>query len=74
MNWRDRITVDYKIMLGKPIIKNTRITIELILKKLSEGMSENEILEGYRALSHDDIMAALSYSADVISKEELVAI
>jgi uncharacterized protein (DUF433 family) len=47
MNYRERITADPDIMLGKPIIKGTRITVELILKKLSEGMEIEELLEVY---------------------------
>ncbi len=71
--YKDRITVDPDIMLGKPIIKGTRITVELILRKLSEGMSFEELLEAYPHLNKEDILAALSYSADVISQEELIA-
>lgn len=59
-SYRDRITVDPEIMLGKPIIKGTRITVELILKKLSEGMSFENILEAYPHLTKDDILAAFS--------------
>ncbi len=74
MNYNKRITVNPNIMLGKPIIKGTRITVELILKKLSEGMSPEEIIEAYPSLKLEDIFAALSYSADVISREELIAV
>ena len=73
MNYRERITLNQDIMLGKPIIKGTRITVELILKKLSEGMTIDEMLSAYPHLKKEDILAALSYSADVISKEELIA-
>lgn len=73
INYKDRITVDPEIMLGKPIIKGTRITVELILKKLSEGMTIEELLMAYTHLTKEDILAAISYSADVISQEELLA-
>jgi uncharacterized protein (DUF433 family) len=72
MNYRERICVDPNIMLGKPIIKGTRITVEIILKKLSEGISEEDLLKAYPHLKKEDILAALSYSADVISSEELI--
>jgi uncharacterized protein (DUF433 family) len=72
-SYKERITVDPDIMLGKPIIKGTRITVELILKKLSEGMSFEDILKAYPHLTKDDILAALSYSADVVAQEELIA-
>lgn len=73
MNYKERITTDPNIMLGKPVIKGTRITVELILRKLSEGMTMEELLGAYPHLKREDILAALSYSADVISQEELIA-
>ena len=72
MDYKERITSDPDIMLGKPVIKGTRITIELILRKLSEGMIIEELLEAYPHLTKEDIFAALSYSADVIAQEELI--
>ena len=72
MNFKERITSNPEIMLGKPIIKHTRITVELILKKLAEGMSENEILDAYPSLTKIDILACLSYSAQVITGEEVI--
>ena len=74
MTYTDRIVSDPKIMLGKPVIKGTRITVELILKKLSEGMTIDELLEAYPHLTKEDILAVLSYSADVISREEIIAV
>ena len=74
MTYEDRIVSDQKIMLGKPVIKGTRITVELILKKLSEGVTIEELLEAYPHLTREDILAALSYSADVISREEIIAV
>jgi len=71
MDYKERITSDPDIMLGKPVIKGTRITVELILRKLSEGMVIEELLEAYPHLTKEDIFAALSYSADVISQEKL---
>ncbi|MBM4053800.1 MAG: DUF433 domain-containing protein [Planctomycetes bacterium] len=73
MDYKERIIADSNIMLGKPIIKGTRITVEIILKKLSEGMTIEDLLVAYPHLTKEDILAALSYSADVISHEELIA-
>ena len=73
MDYRERITTDPNIVLGKPVIKGSRITVELILRKLLEGMTIDELLEAYPHLTKDDILAALSYSAEVISQEELIA-
>ena len=72
-NYKGKIESNPDIMLGKPVIKGTRITVELILKRLSEGASMDEILEGYLNITKDDILACLSYSADVIGEEELIA-
>jgi len=72
MNYKDRIISNPNIMLGKPVIKGTRITVELILRKLSEGMIIEEVLKAYPGITKDDVYAALSYSADVISKEEII--
>lgn len=72
MVYKERVVSDPNIMLGKPIIRGTRITIELIVRKLSEGMSADEVIEAYPHLKKEDILAALSYCADVVSKEELI--
>ncbi|MCB0292047.1 MAG: DUF433 domain-containing protein [Calditrichaeota bacterium] len=72
MDYRKRITIDPTVMLGKPIIKGTRITVELILRKLSQGLSVDDLLSAYPHLTKDDIYATLSYSADVISREEVI--
>ena len=60
-------------MVGRPIIKGTRITVEIVLRKLSEDMGLNELLQAFPQLKKDDILAALSYSAEVLSKEEMIA-
>jgi uncharacterized protein (DUF433 family) len=73
MEYIKRIVSDPGIMLGKPIVKGTRITVELILRKMAEEMTFEELLEAYPHITKDDILAAISYSADVISKEELIA-
>lgn len=72
MNYTEKIVSHPNIMLGKPVIKGTRIPVELILRKISEGLSMAEFLEAYPHLTQDDILAAVSYSADVIAREELL--
>jgi uncharacterized protein (DUF433 family) len=72
MNYRENITISPEVMLGKPVIKGTRITVEFIIKKLSEGMDINDLLNEYSSLKKEDILASLAYSADVISKEEIL--
>ncbi len=70
----DRIEVSARIMLGKPVIRGTRITVELILRKLSEGATEAELLGAYPRLTREDIRAAIAYAADRVSHEETVLV
>ena len=67
----ERIVPDPDIMMGKPTIKGTRITVELILTKLGEGMSMAELLEAYPHLTSDDVRAALSFAADYLRNEDI---
>lgn len=72
MTVTDRIEVNPKIMMGKPVIRGTRIPVELIVRKISEGASDKELLDAYPKLSKEDIHAALRYAADTIAHEEVV--
>lgn len=73
MDYREYIVSTADVMLGKPIIKGTRITVELILKKLSEGCSVEKILNDYPSLTVDSINAALAYASDVVANETLIS-
>lgn len=66
MNWQDRIVADKKILLGKPVIKGTRISIEFILDRLANGWSEQTILESYPHLAKEDIQAVFAYLNDCV--------
>jgi uncharacterized protein (DUF433 family) len=59
-------------MLGKPVIKGTRLTIELILRKLSEGATTADLLTMYPALQEADVLAALNYASNVLANEEVI--
>jgi uncharacterized protein (DUF433 family) len=59
-----RVEVNPQVMLGKPVIRGTRIPVELLLRKLSEGASEVDLLDAYPRLTRDDIHAAIRYAAD----------
>ena len=65
----ERIEINPKVMLGKPVIRGTRIPVELILRKLSEGATEADLLEAYPRLTKQDIQAALAYAADTLAHE-----
>ena len=72
MDYRQRIESNYEVMLGKPVIKGTRITVEIILKKLAGGFSVEEILSAYDHLKREDVLAAIEYAACVIADEETI--
>jgi len=69
-----RIEVNPKVMMGKPVIRGTRVTVELILRKLGEGATEAELLDAYPQLRKEDIRAAISYAADTLAHEETVLV
>ncbi|MFH0802107.1 MAG: DUF433 domain-containing protein [bacterium] len=67
-----RIEINSEIMLGKPVIRGTRIPVELILRKLSEGATEADLLDAYPRLNSADIKAAIGYAADNLAHEETI--
>lgn len=72
MTTTNRVVIDPKIMLGKPVIRGTRVTVELILRKLSEGATDRDLLDAYPSLSIDDIRAAVAFAADTLAHEETI--
>lgn len=72
MTITDRIEMNPKIMMGKPVVRGTRVTVELIVRKIGEGASISDILDGYPQLGADDIRAALTYAADAVAHEETI--
>jgi uncharacterized protein (DUF433 family) len=71
MDYKRIITRDAEIMLGKPIIKGTRITVELIMRKLTNGYSFEQLLNSYPPLTKDQIYAVFEYAADIIANDEI---
>ena len=74
MTVTNRIETNSRVMLGKPVIRGTRIPVELILRKLGEGASEADVLDAYPQLTREDIQAAMRYAADALAHEEVVFI
>ena len=62
----ERIEIDARKMMGKPVIRGTRITVELLLRKLAEGAAEADLLDAYPRLTREDIRAAIAYAADTV--------
>ena len=69
----ERIHRDPRIMVGKPVIRGTRITVELLVRECAAGRSPAEITEDYPDIQEADIRAALAYAADYLSREGLIA-
>jgi uncharacterized protein (DUF433 family) len=66
-----RVSINPEVMVGKPVIRGTRIPVELIVRMLAQGISESEILQEYPRLQPDDIRAALAYAAHVLAHEDV---
>jgi uncharacterized protein (DUF433 family) len=70
----ERIEINPAVMLGKPVIRGTRIPVELLLRKLAEGATMEELLDAYPRLCAEDVRAALAYAADTIAHEAVLAL
>lgn len=73
MDWRDRITSDPDILLGKPVIKGTRISVELIVGWLANDWTFDMIIEAYPYITREDILAALAFVAEMPHDEQYIA-
>ena len=69
---KDRIEINPSVMLGKPVIRGTRIPVELLLRKLSEGATEADLQDAYPRLTRDDVHAALAYAAASLAHETIL--
>jgi uncharacterized protein (DUF433 family) len=69
LDWHDRITLDPAILVGKPCIKGTRISVELIVEVLADGWTYEQILESWDHITKEDILACLAYASDVLKME-----
>ena len=67
-----RVEINPKVMFGKPVIRGTRITVELILRRLGEGATPADLIEAYPHLTVEDIRGAIIYAADTVAHEETV--
>jgi uncharacterized protein (DUF433 family) len=71
MNWQDRISLNPQILAGKPVIKGTRIAVELVIELLGNGWTQQQILENYPNIQVDDIRASLAYASEVLHSERV---
>lgn len=71
MNWRNHITIDSDVLVGKPVLKGTRLAVEFIVDLLAQGWLEPQILGNYPGLTREDIQACLSYASDTLKAEQV---
>ena len=74
MDWQERIAIDPKILVGKPVVKGTRLAVEFIIGLLAQGWSEAEVLRNYPGLTSDDIKACLAYAGEMMKSERVYPI
>ena len=74
MDWRERIVTNPDILVGKPSVKGTRLSVELILGWLAQGWTIEVLLENYPTLTREDVLAALAFAADMMRDERYISI
>ena len=71
MNWQDRIVIDQAILVGKPVVKGTRLAVEFLVGLLAQGWSEKDILTNYPGLAREDILACLAYAEESLRSQKV---
>ncbi len=71
MDWKERIIVDPNILVGKPVVKGTRLAVEFIVDLLAQGWSEEEVLRNYPGLTNEDVRACLGYASAILHAEKV---
>jgi uncharacterized protein (DUF433 family) len=71
MTWQERISVDPKVLVGKPVIRGTRLAVELVIDLLGKGWTQEQILQSYPNLRVEDIRACLAYASEVLQAERV---
>jgi len=71
MSWKAHIAIDPTVLAGKPVIRGTRLSVDLIVGLLGQGWSEADILRNYSGLTHEDIAACLQYASEVLQAERV---
>jgi uncharacterized protein (DUF433 family) len=71
MNWQNHIVVDPNVLVGKPVVKGTRLAVEFVVDLLAQGWAEAEIIRNYPGLTAEDIRACLSYASTLLKAEKV---
>ncbi len=71
MNLKDRIVIDPQVLVGKPVIKGTRLSVEFVVDLLAQGWTEEDIRKSYPGVQREDILACLSYASEMLRSERV---
>ena len=71
--WTHRVEFNPDVMLDKPVVKGTRIPVELVLRKLGEGATMGDLRDAYPRLTPEDVYACLAFAADTVAHEEVLS-
>jgi uncharacterized protein (DUF433 family) len=71
MNWEERIEINPRVLVGKPIIRGTRIAVEFVIERLGRGWTTEQVLEEYDHLTREDIQACLMYASETLKSERV---
>ena len=71
MSWPDRIVIDPDILVGKPVVKGTRIAVELVIDLLARGWSHEQVMQQYDHITVEDIQACLAYASEILKSERV---
>jgi uncharacterized protein (DUF433 family) len=74
MAWRERIVLDPTVLAGKPIVRGTRISVQLVIELLARGYTREDILKEYDHLTTEDVGACLAYAAEMLEDEKVFAV
>jgi uncharacterized protein (DUF433 family) len=73
-DWKETITADPGVMVGKPVIAGTRLTVEFIVECLADGWSEDDLVQNYPGLTREQIHACLAYAAEMLSEVQMYSL
>lgn len=73
-DWRERIIIDPKVLVGKPVIKGTRLAVEFVIDLLAQGWNEQEIMRNYPGITREDIQACLAYASETLKIEKVYSL
>ena len=71
MDWQERIEIGPNVLVGKPIVRGTRLAVEFIIDLLAQGWTEAELLRNYPGLTHEDVQACLGYASATLQAERV---